>query len=127
MTAATEGALTRAQLSAAIGRLDTYLDSWGLADPPLGAQEARRKRDELASRYMQDWVAPPVDDPIDAIDLLDRIRLELYDELPEFDGVDILPNSPCVRIALLAYEIVFAAWDHVVQKSFKEMKNEGVQ
>ena len=59
-SAATEGAgLTCAQLSAAIGRLEAYLNALRSVDDEAthNARQARRKRDELASRYMLAWAA----------------------------------------------------------------------
>ena len=111
--------LTRDQLAAAIGRLETYINQWGLGDPVLGEQEARRKRDELASRYMQDW-AEPIDDPTDAIVLLARLRDELQNEAYDLAQKD--DAGLCFSIAVVAREIIEATLDRVVQKSFEKTK-----
>ena len=63
----------------------------------------------------------PIEDPADAIDLLQRLKCELDAEIQSFERTE-MGDSLCLEIDQLAYEIVDAAGDHIIQKSWQDTK-----
>lgn len=108
--------LTSAQLKAGIDRLDrvcTY--EWGSA---LVA-----KREALKLRFIRESSKALIDGPSDAIDLLARLKRELWEELLELNKYVYYPRPNRLHdLANVAHGVIKSMLDHQTDKAWKESK-----